>query len=357
MARTKAPQVLIISLGGTIAMTSANGAGVTPTLSTHELLAAVPGLASLDVAIHTLDFRRLPGASLSFQDLHELSSVIRERFSQGIDGAVVVQGTDTIEETAYQVDLYHDGPQPLVVTGAMRNPTLAGADGPANVLAAVQTAASTEARGLGCVVVLADEIHTARRVRKTHSTSGATFQSPNAGPLGYLVEGRPQLLNRLPYRTVLPQPNIDRQPRVAIWTIALDDDGILLDAISDHADGAVIAGFGVGHVPQHLTQDIGKIASTIPVVLASRTGAGPVLAHTYGFPGSESDLLDRGLISAGYLDPLKARILLRALIAASADPAMIKAAFSAAGSTGDPTTWPWTLIPNTAENQVEGQDA
>ncbi len=334
-------RVLVISLGGTIAMTAANHGGVTPALSADQLLAAIPGLGDLGVSVETLDFRRLPGASLSFEDLADLAEVVRERFAQGVDGIVVVQGTDTIEETAYLLDLRHGGPQTLVVTGAMRNPTLAGPDGPANVLAAVQTAASDDARNVGCLVVLADEIHAARRVRKTHSTAGSTFQSPNGGPLGYLVEGRPRMLNATAFRIAVPPPLRRPLPRVALVTITLGDDGLLVDALADRADGVVVAAFGVGHVPSWLVDRLEELAGSIPVVLASRTGAGSVLAETYGFPGSERDLLGRGLISAGFLDPFKARVLLHALMAANADHKMIKSAFAAAGGYGDTANWTW----------------
>jgi L-asparaginase len=329
-------RVLVVSLGGTITMTAGAQGGVVPALSAPDLLANVPGLADLDVAVQTVDFRRLPGASLSFDDLAALAALVRERLADGFDGFVVVQGTDTIEETAYLLDLYHGGPHPIVVTGAMRNPTLAGADGPANLLAAVRTAASPDARDLGCLVVLADEIHAARRVRKTHSTAGSTFQSPTGGPLGYLVEGRPRFVNRVGSRTVVPAPAIGRHPRVVLLTVSLGDDGILLDGLADRVDGAVIAGFGAGHVPERLVPHLCHLAERVPVVLASRTGAGPVLTQTYGFPGSERDLLSRGLVPAGFLDCFKARILLRAALAAGADRRAITAAFAAAGGCGNP---------------------
>jgi len=342
-------RVVVISLGGTIAMTATEAGGVTPALSADQLLAAVPGLANLNIAVETRDLRRLPGASLGFEDLTALIAVIDDRFADGVHGVVVVQGTDTIEETAYLIDLHHAGPQPVVVTGAMRNTTQAGADGPANLLAAVQTAASEQARDLGCLVVLADEIHAAQRVRKTHSTAGSTFQSPNGGPLGYLVEGHARLLNRPTCRTVVPTPINGRTARVALVTVSLGDDGVLLDGLGQRVDGAVVAAFGVGHVPQHLVTPLEELTTQVPVVLASRTGAGPVLAHTYGFPGSEQDLLGRGLISAGFLDPYKARILLRALLSIDADRKTIVAAFGVAGGYAEPRAWPWPPTITTPE--------
>lgn len=347
-------RVLLISLGGTIAMTSNAGGGVAPALSADDLLAAVPGLADLDVIVQTTDFRRLPGASVGFDDLVAVTSLIRDQLATGIAGVVVVQGTDTIEETSYLLDLYHDGPQPVVVTGAMRNPTLAGPDGPANLLAAVQTAASPAAHHLGCLVVLADEIHAARHVRKTHSTAGSTFQSPNAGPFGYVVEGRPRFVNRTAHRTPVPAPPTGRRPCVPVLTISLDDDGVLLNGLAGRVDGAVIGAFGVGHVPHQLVPALSDLAAKVPVILASRTGAGPVLSGTYGFPGSERDLLSRGLISAGFLDPLKARILLWSLLAADADRTTISVAFAIAGDYANPEDWPWAQNLNAKIEGVAG---
>ncbi|NRN65829.1 Asparaginase/glutaminase [Kibdelosporangium sp. 4NS15] len=194
----------VFGLGGTIAMTASEGGGVVPALSADQLVAAVPGLADSGITVEVQDFRRVPGASLTFDDLEELIEAIRRCLADGVDGVVVTQGTDTIEETAYLLDLSLGRSEPVVVTGAMRNPTLAGADGPANLLAAVQVAASIPARDLGVLVVFADEIHAASRVRKTHSTSGFTFQSPTGGPLGYVVEGRPRIVNRPEARITLP---------------------------------------------------------------------------------------------------------------------------------------------------------
>ena len=348
------PRVTVFALGGTIAMAPAGPGGVVPALSAEQLVDSVPGLADLDVEIDAVNFRQLPGASLTFDGLDELAGAIRDRFAAGADGIVVTQGTDTIEETAYALDLAHAGPQPVVVTGAMRNPTLAGSDGPANLLAAVQVAASPAGRNLGCLVVLADEIHAARRVRKTHATSGATFQSPNGGSLGYVVEGRPRVLNALAHRTPVPPRRDTRRPTVALVTVVLGDDGLLLDGLADRADAAVIAGFGVGHVPQHLVAPLEDLAARIPVVLASRTGAGSVLTHTYGFPGSERDLHDRGLVSAGFLDPYKARVLLHAALAAGADRAVIAAAFGVAGGYADPAGWPWPMPGHSREHRRSG---
>lgn len=326
-----ARRVIVFGLGGTIAMSSSGAGGVVPALSADQLVAAVPGLAETGIAVEVEDFRRVPGASLTFADLAALSTAIEEKLATGADGVVITQGTDTIEETAYLLDITHTHPEPLVVTGAMRNPTLAGADGPANLLAAVQTAASLDARGLGAVVVFADEIHAAVRVRKTHATSGHTFVSADGGPLGYLVEGQPRILNRPSSRTTVPAAADPPPVEVGLVTIVLGDTGILLEAAADRFDGLVVAAFGVGHVPQRIVDTLSQLAERVPVVLASRTGAGSVLARTYAFPGSESDLLARGLISAGFLDPVKARILLHQLLATGHDLMAIRTVFAQAG--------------------------
>lgn len=332
-------RVTVFGLGGTIAMTTSPTGGVAPALSAEQLIASVPGLADTGIVVDVVNFRQTPGASLTIDDITALADTIADRLSD-IDGVVVIQGTDTIEETAYLLDLLHTAPQPVVVTGAMRNPTLAGPDGPANLLAAIRTAASPDLRDQGCVVVFNDEIHAARRVRKTHTTSTATFRSPNGGPLGYIVETRPRLLNTLRQRTTIPaRPRSGL--RVPILTITLGDDGSTLHALTDHVDGLVVAALGAGHVPANLVGALETLATKIPIVLASRTGAGSVLETTYGFPGSERDLLARGLTSAGYLDPIKARILLHSLLSATSDRPTIAAAFGAAGGYRDPETWPW----------------
>jgi predicted DNA-binding protein with PD1-like motif len=131
------------------------------------------------------------------------------------------------------------------------------------------------------LVVFADEIHAAQRVRKTHATSISTFAFPDGGPLGYLVEGTPTFLNRLDHRTVIPDTGGDRTPTVALHTVTLGDDGTLLTGAADRLDGLVIAAFGAGHVPEHLVPVLADLATRIPVVLASRTGSGPTLRSTY----------------------------------------------------------------------------
>jgi L-asparaginase len=341
-------QVAVLGLGGTIAMAAGSAGGAEPALSAADLIRAVPGLGELPIDLAVEDVRHLPGASLSLDDIQSVAVVVRQRCSAGVDGVVITQGTDTIEESAYLLDLLHSGRQPVVVTGAMRNATLAGADGPANLLAAIQVAANLEARDQGCLVVLADEIHAARRVRKTHSTSLTTFQSPNGGPLGYVLEGRPTFLNLLAARFCVPfdlgRPDGQSSPRVGLVVVSLGDDGAMLQGAAERFDGLVLAGFGVGHVPGWLVDDLATIGARIPVVLASRTGAGAVLAATYSFPGSESTLIAAGLIPAGSLDAYKARILLHVLLAGGIDRSTIAKAFAAAGGHAPAQSWPWPAV-------------
>jgi L-asparaginase len=330
MRASGSPCVAVFGLGGTIAMTQGPGGGVSPVLSASDLVAAVPGLSDLRAELRVRDFRNKPGASLDFADLYELAAAIDEVLKDGCVGAVVTKGTDTIEEVAYVLDLLLPTDSPVVVTGAMRNPTMAGADGPANILAATRVAASPCARGLGCLVVLNDQIHAARWVQKAHTGSPAAFVSQDYGPLGHVIEGHVHIPVQIRRQSPALSPVPRRSAQIGLATIAFGDDGTLIEAIAEHVDGLVVAAFGAGHVPAAVVPVLGKLAEHIPVVLASRTGAGPVHRVTYSFPGSERDLLARGLISAGYLDPLKARILLHLLIASGAGDAQIREAFAPA---------------------------
>ncbi|KAB1150003.1 asparaginase [Streptomyces luteolifulvus] len=322
--------VAVYSLGGTIAMTADPAtAGVAPALSARDLLAAVPGLEGHGIELRVHDVRRVPGAWLTFDDLTELGAAIDAALAAGgVDGIVITQGTDTIEETAFALDLRHGHEQPVVVTGAMRNPTMPGPDGPANLHAAVLTAADPRLRGAGVVVVLNDEIHAARHVRKSHTTSPAAFTSPGAGPLGRIAENRVRLTSALPRRPAALAPPRRRDVRVGLYTVGLGDDGELLAAWEGRCDGLVVAAFGVGHVPLRLVEGLERFSARVPVVLSSRIGNGPVLTGTYGYPGSEKDLIGRGLVPAGDLGPYRARLLLHGLLAHGADRELIAATFA-----------------------------
>lgn len=304
------PVITVLALGGTIAMTEGGQDGVIPTLSGEMLIAAVPALTQF-ADVQARSFRQLPGAHLGFDDLEALALAIEDAVADGAYGVVVTQGTDTIEETAFALDRLLNLKAPVVVTGAMRNPTLPGADGPANLLAAVQVAASDAARGIGCLVVMNDEIHAARFVRKVHTASPAAFASPQAGPIGWAIEGTVRVVLRPE-----PVPAVQRAQRVvnapvALVTLGLGDGGGLVEAArSAGFKGIVVEAMGGGHVPPAVADSIARAGETMPVILASRAGAGEILTRTYGFRGSEIDLQTRGAIRAGWLDGLKARILL-----------------------------------------------
>ena len=311
------PRVAVITLGGTIASApNGDGGGVTPRLTGEDLLAAIPGLSSLGAVVPT-SFRQFPSGDLRVEDIIELAALIEKRFADGLDGVVVTQGTDTLEETAFLLDLMLTADRPVVLTGAMRHAGLAGADGPANILAAVRVAVSPEASGLGPLVVVNDEVHLARYVRKMHTSSTAAFQSPGLGPIGWVSEDRVRIPLVPRHRTdavVPPVEGLGGLPGVALLKVGLGSDEALVDAAAERYDGLVIEGFGGGHVPQAIVESLQRASSRIPVVFASRIGTGELYRNTYEAPGSETHLLDIGIISAGNLDGNKARLLLILLL-------------------------------------------
>ncbi len=322
------PRLIMLSLGGTITMVPQAGGGIAPKLGAAELVASVPDLAEV-AEIEADSPARLPSPSLAPDHLVAVARRIEDAFAAGADGAVVIQGTDTIEESAFLLDVLVAGEKPVVITGAMRGADAPGADGPANLLAAARVAASPEARGLGTLAVLNYDIHAARFVQKSHTTLPSAFASPMAGAIGAVAEGRPMFFARVARMPCLGAA-AGPPPPVALIRWAMGDDGRMLGALPDLGyAGAVIEGMGAGHVPANAAEAVGALAAQMPVVLASRSVAGPVFTQTYGYPGGEIDLIRRGAIPAGILTGLKARLLLGLALRGGGGREAAEAAFAA----------------------------
>lgn len=322
------PTIAVGALGGTICMTAENpDAGALPRLSAQQLVTAVPGLADL-AQIRAETLLQLPSPSLNLAHVVDSLAWAERVVASGADGIVLTQGTDTLEETAFLLDLLWTHPQPLVVTGAMRTPLAAGADGPANILAAVACAGYGASRGRGVSVVMNNTIHEARWVRKANSMSVETFESPIMGPAGMVLEGVPQYFRPSSKRHRQRFAKPDLSVRVALVETCLGETGEMLDAVVQAGyRGIVIAGYGAGHVSQDEARRIEALAPRLPIVIASRTGSGSTAARTYGFPGSEIDLARRGALFSGWLGPRKARLLLWLLLATGASQGTYAAAF------------------------------
>lgn len=326
------PKIAVGTLGGTITMVSNDsGSGIAPSLDAVSLLAGIPALREIaEVTAETL--LRAPGASLTFDQLAAALSWARNMVAQGSDGVVLVQGTDTLEESAYYFDLFWDQAEPLVLTGAMRSPEQVASDGPANLVAAVAVAGHPGSRGRGVLVVMNDEVHAATRVKKIRASGLAAFRSSSFGPLGCFEEGNVVYVNRADRPEPLTLLRTPISTRIALIETHLGDEGLLLRTAADSGfDGIVLAGFGVGHVSASLADAVSEVARALPVVLTSRTGTGTTFQSTYGFKGSEMDLLQRGAIPGGWLDSRKACVLLTCLTAAGVGADQIRTVFAARG--------------------------
>lgn len=323
------PHILVVSLGGTITMTASGSGGIAPTLTADQLIASVPQLASV-ATLEAVTRFSLPGASLSIQNLADIATLLQEKFAAGCDGAVVVQGTDTIEDTAFVLDLLTAATHPVVVTGAMRGSQAAGADGPANILAAVRAAADTRLTNLGVVVVLNDEIHAARWVQKSHTALTSAFTSPGTGCIGIVSEGQVELMMTPQRDSAHVNAPLLQDSRVAMVSLGLGEDGRLLGTLAGLGyTGAVIEGMGAGHVPAAAADAVAHLATKMPVVLCTRVRGGRVFTKTYSFPGSEMDLIAKSVIPCGHLSAGKARLLLTLLLSSRASTDSIRQAFHA----------------------------
>lgn len=326
------PKVAVGSLGGTITMTGSGGGPVSPTLTAEDLVEAVPDLARVATCVAET-ITSMPGASLATAEVRKALDWARAAVDAGASGVVLIQGTDTIEETAFLLDLYWEREEPLVVTGAMRHPASAGADGPGNLLASVVTARAKISRNRGVLVVLNDAVHAATKVTKARGSGPSAFNSKGAGPLGWVEEGLVHYEGfHYRYAPLSRATPLDGG-RVALIQTHLDDDGSLLDYVANSGyEGVLLSAYGVGHVSSIVAESVERASKKLPVVFTTGTGDGTTYKNTYGFSGSESDLIRRGAIPGGWLPPRKARILLDQLVAQGVERATLLDEFQRRGA-------------------------
>ncbi len=311
------PHVELIFTGGTISMEVDQVVGAAiPVRSGEQILASAPGLdryASFGIN----NFAKLPGPHMTPPLMLELAGMVRELLeSDATMGAVITHGTDTLEETAYFLDLVHEFEKPVAFVGAMRNASELGWDGPPNLIAAVRTVIDPATRGLGVLVVMNDVINAAAEATKTHTESIDTFESPDYGPIGMVDKDRVMITRRPVSRTIIPAPSY--LPDVALVKMAAGMDGRMVRAaVSTGAEGLVIEALGRGNVPPETLPAIREaIAACLPVVVTSRCLRGRVL-DTYGYSGGGHELKEMGCLFAGSLPGQKARIRLMLALAAS----------------------------------------
>jgi len=312
-------RVAVVFTGGTISMrTDAAAGGRVPTLDGDAILALVPGLDTIAEVV-PIDRGLTPASHFTFSALLDLAATVRTALADPtIDGAVVVQGTDTIEETSFLFDLVLESPKPVVVTGAMRAASDDGYDGPANIRDAVRCAASPALHGQGVVVVLASSIEAADDVTKTHASALDTFRSLNLGPLGRIEGDRVVVLRRRVGRRHVSTARAAE--RVHLITAHVAMDGSLVDAaLAAGADGFVVEATGSGNTsPLLLAAAERAMAAGLPVVLTTRCPAGQAGAG-YAFPGGGATWVRAGAMLAGYLGGPKARVALALGIGAGLD--------------------------------------
>ncbi len=312
-------RVAVVFTGGTISMEvdSAAGGNV-PSLRGEAILARTPGI--LDIAeVVPIDRGLTPASHFTFDQLFSISATVRDALRDpDTAGAVVVQGTDTIEETSFFLDLLHEGSKPVVVTGAMRSASQEGYEGPVNLRDAVRCAADPALRYQGVVVTMAGEIHPADDVTKTHASAITTFQSLNLGPLGHVADDRVVVARRRAGRRYVAA---DRAAEpVHLIKAVVGTDGALVDAARGLGSrGFVVEATGAGNTsPGLLAACERAIGEGIPVVLTTRCPAGRA-GTAYAFPGGGATWVRSGALLAGYLGGPKARIALSLGLGAGLD--------------------------------------
>lgn len=318
-------KAIIITTGGTIAMKrSATGGGAVPTLKGDDFLAQLPR-GGVDLVFQ--EFTNLPSSHLTAVQALELSRRVEAALrAPDVDGVVITHGTDTLEETAFLLDLTINSPKPVVLTGAMRTTMALGYDGMANLAAAIRVAVAPEAREYGVLVVFDDTIYAASEVQKTHSQANHPFTAPSSGPLGRVDSERVWLSHRPAQRQYIPCARVEELVDLIPVTLG-SDDRLLRHAIEDGVAGIVIAALGGGRVPPWWLPTITQaVQRRTMVCIATRCGAG-TLGDEYGYVGAYHDLKRVGVVFAHNLNGSKARIKMMVALGAARKPEELRGWF------------------------------
>lgn len=305
--------ITVLSTGGTIASTPAED-GATPSKNGVDLIAAVPEIESY-ANIEAMEVVQTPSFDMDIESLTALAEQTRTAVDHGADGIVITHGTDTMEESAYYLDLVLDLSEPVVFTGSQRRSDETSPDGPSNLHTAVRAASHERFRGEGGVYIAFDEeLHAARDVTKGHTSALSAFVSPDKCPVArFTREG--VRVHRSPG---------SRSNSIGVTTTSADvsmvKTGIsvgeqqLNDALEAGIDGIVVEGTGLGNTTSALGDAIGEaLEANVPVVITSRCQGGAV-APVYGTPGGGQTLRSHGIIDGGDLPAHRARLKLMLLI-------------------------------------------
>ncbi|HGZ9252191.1 TPA: asparaginase [Staphylococcus aureus] len=317
--------LLVIHTGGTISMSQDQSNKVVTNdinpISLHQ------DVINQYAQIDELNPFNVPSPHITIQHVKQLKDIILEAVTNKYyDGFVITHGTDTLEETAFLLDLILGIEQPVVITGAMRSSNEIGSDGLYNYISAIRVASDEKARHKGVMVVFNDEIHTARNVTKTHTSNTNTFQSPNHGPLGVLTKDRVQF-HHMPYRQQALE-NVNEKLNVPLVKAYMGMPGDIFSFYSrEGIDGMVIEALGQGNMPPSALEGIQQLVSlNIPIVLVSRSFNG-IVSPTYAYDGGGYQLAQQGFIFSNGLNGPKARLKLLVALSNNLDKAEIKSYF------------------------------
>ena len=317
--------LLVIHTGGTISMSQDQSNKVVTNdinpISMHQ------DVINQYAQIDELNPFNVPSPHMTIQHVKQLKDIILEAVTNKYyDGFVITHGTDTLEETAFLLELVLGIEQPVVITGAMRSSNEIGSDGLYNYISAIRVASDEKARHKGVMVVFNDEIHTARNVTKTHTSNTNTFQSPNHGPLGVLTKDRVQF-HHMPYRQQALE-NVNDKLNVPLVKAYMGMPGDIFSFYSrEGIDGMVIEALGQGNIPPSALEGIQQLVSlNIPIVLVSRSFNG-IVSPTYAYDGGGYQLAQQGFIFSNGLNGPKARLKLLVALSNNLDKAEIKSYF------------------------------